>query len=343
MRLDMFATEPQFADHLAAVWHALPLEARGDFIVPSSLRDRARARGIPTAGATVSDGTRPVLVAAYGDQKRARGMGRRAIAYIEHGAGQAYPGDRRHPDHPSYAGGRDREDCGLFLVPNEYSAARWRAAYPAADVRAIGCPKLDSLPRLEGPAGVVCVSFHWSAESAIQETRGTFTYYRNALDELARRFTLIGHGHPRALDNPPRLRREYRRRDIPLVEDFEDVCRQASVYVCDNSSTLFEFAATDRPVVVLNEPVGRIPERGYRRDVHHGLRFWEAAGVGINVWRPEDLAAAIDMAMADPPELQAGREAALDIVYARRTGAAAAAAAALLEWLAGDARARAAA
>ena len=103
--------------------------------------------------------------------------------------------------------------------------------------------------------------------------------------------------------------------------------RQADLYVCDNSSSLFEFAATGRPVVVLNTPE-------YRRDVHHGLRFWDAASVGVNCDRPRDLDDAIGQALADAPKQQAARERALDIVYSPRTGGAQLAADALVEWAA---------
>jgi UDP-N-acetylglucosamine:LPS N-acetylglucosamine transferase len=99
------------------------------------------------------------------------------------------------------------------------------------------------------------------------------------------------------------------------------------VYVCDNSSTIYEFAATGRPVVVLNGP-------HYRRDVHHGLRFWDAADVGIQVDHPRDLPDAIEEALRDPEPRRRAREAALGIVYAHRTGAAQRAAAALTDWMA---------
>jgi hypothetical protein len=79
-------------------------------------------------------------------------------------------------------------------------------------------------------------------------------------------------------------------------------------------------------VVVLNGPL-------MRRRVHHGLRLWPAASVGIQVDHPDELGAAIEAALADGPELRAGREAALALVYAHRGGAAQAAAAALEGWL----------
>lgn len=324
-----YASESQFIDHLAPVWKALP--ERGLFIVPRTLRDWAVSRGI-TPSVDYPDATtrEPVLVASYGDVKRVRRHGWTRIAFIEHGIGQSYGGDRKADLSGSYAGGIDRGDVGLFLVPNETCAARWRAAYPAATVEVVGCPKLDTAPAFEPSAEpIVAISFHWECRLT-QETRSTAAYYGPVLADLAERFLLIGHGHPRAFAGD-RLEKRYRKAGIEIVLDFEEVQRRASVYVCDNSSSIYEFAATGRPVVVLNEPAGRIAGRGYRQEVSHGLRFWEAADVGINVWKPADLPAAIEAALAD--DHRTAREAALDIVYAYRHGAAERAAGALLAWL----------
>lgn len=330
--IDMYAHEAQFVDHLAAVWHALPPDARGHFLVYRQMEDRARTRGVEPATNVTPDPSRPVLVASHGDIKRVRREGRRRIAYIEHGAGQSYPGSPKAAAHPSYAGGRDRGDVGLFLMPNRYSADLWRAAYPRTRVEIVGCPKLDVLPAREpGPGPVVAVTFHWDCR-LVQETRTAYYAFRAALPDLAACFTVIGHGHPRALDGPPDLRREYRRLGIELVEDFEDVCRRADLLVFDNTSAGFEFAATGRPVVVLNDPVGRTVGRGYRTTVEHGLRFWSAAGVGVNAWQAGELLVAVERALEDPPDVAAERERALGIVYSQRSGAAARAATALMDW-----------
>ena len=106
-----------------------------------------------------------------------------------------------------------------------------------------------------------------------------------------------------------RMERLYRKAGIPFVAAFEDVCRQADLFIADNTSCLFEFAATGRPVVVLNS-------KYYRRNVNHGLRYWDAADVGIQVDRPEDLVAAVAEALVDAPARQAARDAALDLVCA---------------------------
>ena len=327
MTLDALAYEPQFLDHLAPVWQALP--GSGRFLVPPELLSRATGLGVAAEALRVDmrrpaagDPARRALVASYGDMKKGRRLGYGAFAFLEHGIGQSYNGDHHSRRHPSYPGGMDRADVELFLVPNETAAAAWRAAYPRATVVIVGSPRLDALPRRQpGPGPVVAVSFHPSF-SFSPETKSAYGHYRLVLPELAERYRVIGHAHPRWADT---MTREYRRLGIPFVADFADVCRRADVYACDNSSTLYEFASTGRPVVVLNAP-------WYRRTVDHGLRFWEAATVGVQVDEPGDVVAGIEAALAD--DRQVAREAALTLVYGLRTNGAAAAATAVIDWMA---------
>lgn len=336
--MDALAFEPQFLDHLAPVWNVLPASARGRFLTDTLLVERARAKGIEAEGLdagririsspppTAQPGAGPTaFVVSIGDIKIGRRLGYRRFVFMEHGAGQAYNGGRDAYRHPSYAGGLDREDVGLFLVPNEYSAALWRDAYPDAAVEIVGSPRLDGLPsRLPGPGPVVCISFHWPAQVA-PEADTALGHYFGVLRLLGQAYTVIGHAHPKG-DWPARMERIYRRAGIEFVADFDDVCRRADLYVCDNSTTLFEFAATGRPVVVLNQP-------SYRRGIRHGLRFWDAADVGIQVDEPAALLPAVERALLDREEQQERREAALAIVYAHRSGGAERAAIAVLTWL----------
>jgi hypothetical protein len=318
MQLDALATEPHFLDHLAAIWSALPARQRGRFAVRPELAERARSHGIKPS-TTLTGGQRPVIVAAYGDLKRARAAGRERIAFAEHGAGQSYSND-----HPSYSGGKDRGDVGLFLVPNQHAADRNRARYPDTRIDVIGCPKLELLPKRAKPEDdrpTIAISFHWQCGVSF-ETRSAWRAYRNVLPQLAKTYRVLGHAHPKMLGT---VRPYYERLGIEVVSDFADVCRRADLYVCDNSSTLYEFASTGRPVVVMNAP-------WYRRRVKHGLRFWDAAGVGINVDRQQQLIAAIKRGLADPADVRRDRQAALRVAYAYRTGAAKRAATALLEW-----------
>jgi hypothetical protein len=307
--IDVLAGEIQFTHHLARVYDALA--DPGDFIYAGS-----EALQRPTGP---GDTTRPVLVASYGDHKRARHMGYQRIARIEHGAGQSYG-----TGHGNYSGGKDCEDIGLFLVPNQYSADLWQNRYPDMRVEIVGSPKLDMLPRKDVSEPVtVAISFHFDTP-LVPETLSGFGHFRSALEPLSKALNLIGHAHPRATIRPPYLDRRYRRAGIEFVPDFAEVCRRADVYICDNSSTLYEFAATGRPVVVMSPP-------WYRRDVQHGLRFWDAIP-GIEVTSPQGLLGAVQTALDDPPSLRAQRERAVSIAYTHRTGAAQRAAQALSAW-----------
>jgi hypothetical protein len=339
MVLDALAFEPQFLAHAAPVWRALPASIRGRFLVEESLVERACAQGIEAqgiSGNTIRRSSPPpkarrgdgplAFVTSIGDTKVARRLGYRRFVSMEHGAGQAYQGARSSLSrHPSYAGGLDREDTELFLCPNDYSADLWRAAYPEARVEVVGSPRLDDLPRREPGTGPVCaVSFHWPAHVA-PEAGTALGWYVKALPELAEAYTVIGHAHPKG-DWPRRMERQYRRAGIEFVADFDEVCRRADVYACDNSTTLFEFAATGRPVVVLNCPA-------FRKDINHGGRFWDWADIGVQVEQPADLIPAVAEALQDGPGRQERREAVLRLVYPVRRNAAARAATVLMDWL----------
>jgi hypothetical protein len=334
-RVDLVAGASHFLDHLAPVWHALPDRARGRFLVPDppamgstvDLVARAASLGITAeVGLDVLD--RLTLVASAGDLRRVRDAGRAHVALLEHGIGQSYPGSIDWAHRSSYPGGRGR-DADLFLHPNETSAARDRAAYPDARVEVVGCPKLDTLPAREpGPGPVIAVAFHW--DGSMPEVRWAWPRFRHAVVRLASRYTVIGHGHPRAMAD---LAPWYRRAGIEVVADFRDVCRRADLLVFDNSSVGFEFAATGRPVVVL-EPYH------YRRGVDHGLRFWDAIpGLECHdragVPDARSLTSIVEQALEDPPEAREARERALDLVYAHRAGAAERAAMALVDWARG--------
>lgn len=335
MPIDAVANESQFVDHLAPVWLALPPELRGAFIVDPPLLERARAKGIEAVaqaplqisrGARIAPNVgaaRPALVASYGDVKEARRFGYGPLAFMEHGAGQSY--GPSNPASGSYAGGLDRSDNELILAPNATCADTWRQAYPGARVEVVGCPRLDGLPRrVPGPGPVVAFSFHGPWPPAAYGGNA-WTDYLPVMPRIRDRFDVIGHAHP-GQGWGGKMARSYQRLGIPFVADFDDVCRQADVYVCDNSSTLPEFASTGRPVVLLNA-------RHWHRKGGIGGRFWDWAHLGINVWPGDDLVAAVEEALADAPERQAGREDALNLVYQPRAGGAAIAAAAITDWL----------
>ncbi len=250
------------------------------------------------------------VVASYSDLVTGRRHGRPPVVLMQHGIGQSYSNTN-----PAYPGGRDNDDVGLFLVPGHHPAKRWRDAYPGARVEVVGSPLLDGLPRrIAGPL-TVAVTFHWRY--------GAFEHYRAVMDDLAREFHVIGHGHPRKRDLP----RFWDKHGIEYVSDFAKVCKRADVLIADNTSAMYEFAATGRPVVVLNCPE-------YPPNVDHGLRFWDASEVGVNVWDSSELLWSVERALELRQEDVERREAALDVVYAYRTGAAKRASDVIAEWAA---------
>ena len=167
---------------------------------------------------------------------------------------------------------------------------------------------------------MVAVSFHWQGYEC-PEWRNALPWYRSAIVALSKEVHVIGHAHP---NQPREAIRFYEAHGIEYVPDFDDVLRRADVYACDNSSTLYEFASTGRPVVVLNAP-------WYRKEADHGLRFWDAANVGVNVEEPKFLRLARSTQSWRYPSIYDATHA-LDTVYAYRTGAAQRAADAIAAW-----------
>lgn len=306
-RIDFLAREPHHADHILPIWCALPKRLRGTFFASENSLPRLTAHGVEGRQASEIDEGGLTLVASYLDLKVARKHGRRVI-YCEHGAGQSYEGNPSG----SYIGAIDRAGAVATLVPGHDAARRHTAVHPAIRAYPIGVPKLDRHAKASRPGDdVVAISFHWNCR-VIRETRGAFDHYKRALPLLAERFKVIGHGHPRIIRL---LRPHYEAAGIEVVTDFDEVIERASVYCIDNSSTMYEWAALDRPVVVLNAP-------WYRRRIQHGLRFWSHADVGPQVWTPADLPVAIETALEDPPDVAARRREIAADVYAMPVGGA---------------------
>lgn len=319
--VDALAREPHHAAHLYSTWLALPKSLRGKFYVHPRMLDEAKAAGVEAIDVQEAPNPGPLtLVASYRDLKWARDLGRLVI-YSEHGAGQSYAGVKSG----SYIGAIDRAGVVGVLVPGHDAARRHTAVHPTIPTFPVGCPKLDRWHGVAAPSGrpVVAISHHWDC-NLCPETKGAFRFYKGALPKLAEEFDLIGHAHPRLL---PILKPEYERVGIEVVRDFDEVIERATVFCIDNSSTMYEWAALDRPVVVLNAP-------WYRRKVNHGLRFWSHADVGPMVNGPKELSAAIHRAIEDPPEVAARRREIVADVYAAVDGKGAPRAAAAVKALA---------
>lgn len=279
--------------HLAPIWNALDPWERGILYSSQILADHLDA---PHAVARPRSRTAfdPItLVASWTDEVLCTG---RRMVYICHGAGQSYFGDQKTFRDPSYPGGREHT-AEMFLCPNEHAANLWRTYYPTARVEVIGSPRVQFLAATVGrdrgavSGPTVAISFHWNF-SSISETRWAFPHWRNHLADLASRYKVIGHGHPRAFD---RLAKFYREVGIEPVRSFEEVVRRASVYCVDNSSSGFECGWLGIPVIWLNSPL-------YRREVEHGLRFWQACEFMPCVDTYDQLLAALESAIHSPGE-----------------------------------------
>jgi hypothetical protein len=285
VKVDFLASWPHFADHLRPIWDALDPDERGSFTVG---RDR------PPKSSDLT------VVASNVDLRRAEKYARRLVR-AAHGAGFGYI-----RLHPSYPGGPGWNRASLILCPNRFAAGRIRPVYPDIPAPIVGTPKMDVLTRLpfDGDGTTIAISFHWDGRF-VDEARSAFPHFRSALKDLRNGWRLLGHGHPRAW---PMLGPWYKRLRIEAVRDFSEVVRRASVYVADSSSTLYEFAALGRPVVLMNAP-------WYRRDVHHGLRFWEHTDIGPHANEPEELRSVVETALRDSPAWEAARRRATADIY----------------------------
>jgi CDP-glycerol glycerophosphotransferase (TagB/SpsB family) len=107
---------------------------------------------------------------------------------------------------------------------------------------------------------------------------------------------ILGHGHPLAFEE--RFRPLWRRLGVRRTACFEKVLREADVYVADCSSSSFEFAATDRPIVFLDAPC--------YRGCTFAPRFTHDRA-GVTCRRPEDLLTTIEYAYADPDHVAEAR------------------------------------
>lgn len=326
--VDFYASLDHYADHLAPVWFELG-EHAGTFWCQPRVAPHLRALGIAARPGRPKGPRRLVCVAGGSDAYLMRAF---PVALVEHGAGQAYD----VPD-LGWSGGPGRDSVVLFLTPNEVAAQRNRDAYPEATHVVVGSPRVEALrsaarrpgdgeataeqpTRERQPSGpvVVALAFHWMGSGRVPEAGWALPHYEAQLPEIVAQLRgagceVIGHGHPRARQH---FRRLWRSVGVEFVERFDDVVSRATVYVCDNSSTIFEWAALDRPVVVLNAP-------WYRRGVEMWPRFWTCADVGVQVSEPSEVVGAVTFAAMDPAPVAKRRRECVAEVYGRLDGRAA--------------------
>lgn len=317
------------------IWNKLPKQYKGNFFININ-NDKLEDYHLPKETTKIilckSDkevfkilkkNNRPLVVANISDAMTKTEYSWLRLILVNHGAGQSYIGEGGKRN-KSYAGGYGRHNVALFLNPNDYSNKLDEMKYPYAEHIVVGCPKMDEwhlktlsnqINKWDGKSKpVIAISFHWDCH-VVPETRSAWEHFKSAISGLAdnKDWIVLGHGHPRILDE---LSVVYESCGIEVVRRFDDVLERANLYVADHMSTLYEFASTDRPVVVLNAP-------WYRRDVNHGLRFWDCANVGVNCNSPGSLIKKIYEALEDSEEQKKMREDAVNTVYKYRDGQAA--------------------
>lgn len=314
-RVDFLANRMNYVDHLLPIYNAMPEENRGYFVVEEE-------GGRDLLSYCISRGVRPVGCGQYRLRRRnvpgylvVGGLvnvvtwPKKRLVLINHGCGGSW-----NVNHQSYAGGvAEREKFTLILEPGDIPAERDKRSCPRVKVAVVGCPKMDRwypVQRKERSSPpVVAVGFHQDTK-VCPESRTALPHYMSAFPRLAEwqrsgEVKVIGTGHPEYWKV---LLPIWKRYGFEPVLDFDEVMERADVYVRDQYSTIYEFASLDRPVVLLNAP-------WYRRDVEHGMRFWELSNVGINVNEPEELIPAVRLALTDPPEVQRARHGAVGKVY----------------------------
>lgn len=294
MKIDFYASQKHFVDHMLPIWKALKPQYKGLFIATEELSEYLTKLKVDH----VVRKPRQILtlVSSFGDKRLCKGP----VVFMEHGVGFTFSNR-----HTSYAGGKERENVVLFLNNHQMVEDRNKLYYPNAHHAIIGTPKLDNIPKSNTDGKTVCISFHWPATVA-PETGTAYNYYRDIIPIINANpdINLIMHGHPTGFGS---WQESIRMPEIPMYEYFTDVMRIADIYVNDASSTMYEFAATGKPVIVLNAPQ-------FRRSVNHGLRFWEYVP-GPQVDYPEDLEDMILRVLNNPTEFEDLRIAAVEKVY----------------------------
>lgn len=292
MRFNSFATFPHYQDHMQPVLDRL--RELGHEVQSFTGRHEVEWADSIHPALTIRHPCDAWLVAGKMDYDKVPGR----VVYFEHGAGQAYEADERTVGHPSYSAGRlDR--VALYLCPNLFVYHRRRRTHPEAVARLVGMPRMDRWHMHASGAhegvrsDVVAFSWHWHTE-LIPETTSAFPDYqaegglrRLALGLRRRGITPVTTAHPRIMKRVA----YHAERSGFEVWDSDAVLDQAAVLVADNTSLMYEFCSLDRPLVVINAS-------GYRKDVHHGLRFWEAIP-GEQVDAPADPIPAIERAFED--------------------------------------------
>lgn len=294
MSVSVYVSKRPYVDHVLPVWDALG-DLRGDFMAEPSVWQYCLSVGITPVQPHPCEA---VIILSRADLPKC--PKHTHLIFMEHGVGSNYGGKSHLPPNAGFD----------LILTTPAQAPAHRALYRGA-VEVVGCPKLDNLPtRTENAKPVVAFSHHWE-QRLLPETRSAWPWDAAGILSLADRgdITLIGHKHP---GDTRAIGAWCIANGIEFVQSQREILERADCYICDNSSSIYEFAATDRPVVVLSPP-------HYRRTVNHGLRFWDAIP-GIECSQPYALSACVTEALIDVPERREQRRRAVEAAYGTLDG-----------------------
>lgn len=293
-KIDFYSSYPHYLDHMVNIWLNLPMKYRGTYYISKNCIEKAKEYGIEYVVGVPNENI--CLVSSYLDYLQTKGD----VVYMEHGIGHTYSNDN-----PSYAGGKGKDRVILFLNQHHLTQEKNLKTYPNVKGVIVGTPKMDNVKEVEFKGKVVCFSFHWDCK-IVPETRSSFEYYRKIIRELNKNkeFKLVMHGHPRENWSVAKSL------GIEFIQDIKEVFERVDVYVCDNSSSMYEFMCTGKPIILLNAPF-------YRKNIHHGIRFWTHIG-GIQVDNIKDLLPSIQRTLSNPNEYKTIRDEIVSELYPNR-------------------------
>lgn len=255
MKIHALARHDYLMSHLEPIHKHLPEALRGERLVD---------RQFANAHVKHWDADDIVMVAGYLDIAAAQG---RPVIYVEHGAGQSYVGAVGESSR-YYHGGSHPENVIGYIGPRQEVIDAWGRPGFAA-----GAPICDPY-ELFSAERVAAITFHWNGASpnmvGVPEAGTAWEHYVKRLADIvaalhADGWEVLGHQHPRFV-HPIN---HWHRLGIK-VADVEEVRTRAQLLIADNTSLMYEMMYCGRDVIALNCPE-------YRRDVEHGLRFWEHA------------------------------------------------------------------
>ena len=297
MKLDFYASQPHYLDHMKPIWDNLNSKFKGKFIITENIEEYAKLLKLNYC---IEEPREVItLVSSYGDYKNTK----KEVIFMEHGIGFTFSNN-----HPSYAGGKGKDRVVLFLNQHTITQIKNQKAYPLSKQEIIGVPKTDqyiNLIPVPKDKPTICLSFHWNCKVS-PETTSAFSHYASVIPKLNKNkeFNLVFHGHPH--DNK-KWEKYCTKNNIKRIKTFDEVIKTADVYVADATSTSYEFAVTGKPVIILNAP-------WYRKNIHHGIRFWDYIP-GPQVDDPKRLELMMLRAVRNPRQWDYIREPVIDKLY----------------------------